>query len=207
MKKLFLRALLSTALLLLPLLSVAPAAEQKIAIIDLKKIFDDFYKTKLADGAIKEEAAALDKDRKALTDQYQKAADDYKKALDDANNQAISGDERDKRKKAAEGKLIEINDLEGTIKQFDRTARGNLEEKQRIAREKILGQIKSVVTNKAKAGGYALVLDSAGEGLSRTSVIFYTNGEHDITADVLTQLNADAPADLLKGDGKKDDKK
>lgn len=207
MKKLFLRALLSTALLLLPLLSVAPAAEQKIAIIDLKKIFDDFYKTKLADGAIKEEAAALDKDRKALTDQYQKAADDYKKALDDANNQAISGEERDKRKKAAEGKLIEINDLEGTIKQFDRTARGNLEEKQRIAREKILGQIKSVVTNKAKAGGYALVLDSAGEGLSRTSVIFYTNGEHDITADVLTQLNADAPADLLKGDGKKDDKK
>ena len=207
MKKLFLRALLSTALLLLPLLSVAPAAEQKIAIIDLKKIFDDFYKTKLADGAIKEEAAALDKDRKALTDQYQKAADDYKKALDDANNQAISGDERDKRKKAAEGKLIEINDLEGTIKQFDRTARGNLEEKQRIAREKILGQIKSVVTNKAKAGGYALVLDSAGEGLSRTSVIFYTNGEHDITADVLTQLNADAPADLLKGDGKKDDTK
>ena len=207
MKKFFLRALLSTALLLLPLLSVAPAAEQKIAIIDLKKIFDDFYKTKLADGAIKEEAAALDKDRKALTDQYQKAADDYKKALDDANNQAISGDERDKRKKAAEGKLIEINDLEGTIKQFDRTARGNLEEKQRIAREKILGQIKSVVTNKAKAGGYALVLDSAGEGLSRTSVIFYTNGEHDITADVLTQLNADAPADLLKGDGKKDDKK
>ena len=207
MKKLLLRAFLPAALLLLPLLSVAPAAEQKIAIIDLKKIFDEFYKTKLADGAIKEEAAALDKDRKSLTDQYQKAADDYKKALDDANNQAISGDERDKRKKSAEGKLIEINDLEGTIKQFDRTARGNLEEKQRIAREKILGQIKSVVNNKAKAGAYTLVLDSAGEGLSRTSVVFYTNGEHDITADVLTQLNADAPADLLKGDGKKDDKK
>ena len=106
MKKLLLRAFLPAALLLLPLLSVAPAAEQKIAIIDLKKIFDEFYKTKLADGAIKEEAAALDKDRKSLTDQYQKAADDYKKALDDANNQAISGDERDKRKKSAEGKLI-----------------------------------------------------------------------------------------------------
>jgi outer membrane protein len=206
MKTLMTRTFFASALAALLVLPLA-AAEQKIAIIDLKKVFDEYFKTKLADAQIKEEASGLDKDRKALTDQYQKLTDDYKKALDDANNQAVSTDERDKRKKAAEGKLIEINDLEGTIKQFDRTARGNLEEKQRIAREKILGEIKSVVTAKAKAGNYTLVLDSAGEALSRTTVVFYTNGEHDLTSNVLAQLNVNAPADLLKGDGKKEEKK
>ena len=180
----------------------AGAAEQKIAIIDLQGVFTNFFKTKIADAAIRDEAGALDKDRKALTDQYQKLTEDYKKALDDASNQAISADERDKRKKTAEGRLIDINDLEQQIKQFDRTARGNLEEKQRMAREKILVQIKSVVATKAQAGKYTLVLDTAGEGLSRTSVVFYNNGENDITAEVLKALNADAPADLPKADKK-----
>ena len=180
----------------------AGAAEQKIAIIDLQGVFTNFFKTKIADAAIRDEAGALDKDRKALTDQYQKITEDYKKALEDASNQAISADERDKRKKAAEGKLIDINDLEQQIKQFDRTARGNLEEKQRMARDKILVQIKSVVAAKAQAGKYTLVLDTAGEGLSRTSVVFYNNGENDITAEVLKALNADAPADLPKTDKK-----
>lgn len=190
---------------------VLPAwAEQKIAIIDLKKIFDEYYKTKIADAAIKEDAANLDKERKALTDQYQKLADDYKKALEDANNQAISFDEREKRKKGAEGKLIEINEIEQSIKQFDRTARGNLEEKQRIAREKILKEIQTIVNNKAKAGGYAMVIDSAAEGASRTTVVLYTNGQDDLTTPVLKELNANAPEDLLKTEkkeAKKDEKK
>ena len=180
----------------------AGAADQKIAIIDLQGVFTNYFKTRIADAAIRDEAGALDKDRKALTDQYQKLTEDYKKALDDASNQAISADERDKRKKTAEGRLIDINDLEQQIKQFDRTARGNLEEKQRMAREKILVQIKSVVATKAQAGKYTLVLDTAGEGLSRTSVVFYNNGENDITAEVLKALNADAPADLPKADKK-----
>ena len=183
-------------------LALPAMAEQKIAIIDLKKIFDEFYKTKIADAAIKEEAASLDKDRKSLTDQYQKLAEDYKKALEDANNQAISFDEREKRKKSAEGKLIEINDIEQSIKQFDRTAKGNLEEKQRIAREKILKEIQTIVNNKAKAGGYALVLDSAAEAVSRTSVVLYTNGQDDLTTPVLKELNANAPEDLPKTDKK-----
>ena len=201
MNKIVYRLLLALGLATL-LQFTAGAAEQKIAIIDLQGVFTNYFKTKIADAAIRDEAGALDKDRKALTDQYQKITEDYKKALEDASNQAISADERDKRKKAAEGKLIDINDLEQQIKQFDRTARGNLEEKQRMAREKILAQIKSVVATKAQAGKYTLVLDTAGEGLSRTSVVFYNNGENDITAEVLKALNADAPADLPKTDKK-----
>jgi len=199
--------ILTVAALAVVLACSALAAEQKIATIDLKKVFDDYFKTKLADAQIKEEATGLDKDRKALTEQYQKLTDDYKKAVDDANNQAVSGEEREKRKKSAEGKLIEINDLEGVIKQFDRTARGNLEEKQRIAREKLLTEIKAIVTAKVKAGGYTMVLDTAGEGLSRTPVVFFSTGEHDLTTSVLAQLNANAPPDLLKSEGRKEDKK
>jgi len=190
----------------LALPATATAAEQRIAVIDLKKVFDDYYKTKFADKQIKEEASDLDKQRKTITDDYQKAAEEYKKALEDANNQAISAEEREKRKKAAEGTLIKANDIEQSLKSFDRTARGNLEEKQRLAREKILKEIQNVVNTKARTGGYNLVLDIAAEGMSRTAVVFYTDGKDDLTSGVIAQLNVNAPADLPPVD-KKDDKK
>lgn len=197
--------LLATALLLaVPGRSLGQAA-QRIAIVDLKKVFDDYYKTKIADAQLKDEAGELDKQRRGIAEDYQKAAEQYKKALEDANNQAVSGEERDKRKKAAEVALLKANEIEQNLKSFERSARGNLEEKQRLAREKILKEIQGAVAGKARSGGYNLVLDTAAEGINRTAVLFYHDGKDDLTAAVLSQLNATAPADLPKSE-KKDTK-
>jgi len=200
--------LLLTCAGFLALAPAATSAEPRIATVDLKKVFEDYYKTKLADAAIKEEASGLDKDRKAIIEDHTKAMEDYKKALDEANNQAISADEREKRKKEAEGRLIKINDLRQTVEQFDRTAKQNLDEKLRLTREKILTEIKNVITTKSKAGNFTLVLDSStAEPAGRPPMVLYTNGDNDLTPAVLAQLNASAPADLPKTDVTKDEKK
>jgi len=184
--------------ILLILLAVAlPSyAQSKVAIVDLRKVFDEFYKTKAADKTLKDRAEDLEKERKVLTDQYQKLNEDWKKAVDGASDQAVSADEREKRKKAAESKLLEIKELEQNLTQFDRGSRSTLEEQQRSMREKILAEIRTVVTSKAKAGNYALVVDTAAESINKTPVVLFTNGENDITTAVLAQLNANAPASL-----------
>jgi len=119
-------------------LGLSSYGQAKIAIVDLRKVFDDYYKTKAADNTLKDRAGDLEKERKALTDQYQKLTEDYKKALDGANDQAVSSDEREKRKKTAESKLLEIKELEQNLTQFDRQSRTTLEEQQRRMRENIL---------------------------------------------------------------------
>jgi len=172
----------------------AGAQQGKVGIIDLRKVFDDYHKTKTADARLKDQAADLDKERKVMMEQYQKAADDYKAALDGANDQAVSADEREKRKKTAESKLLDIKKLETDIGQFDRQARSTLEEEQRKLRDRILGEIRGIINTKAKAAGYTLVVDSAAETVNKTPVVMYTNGENDLTAAVLADLNANAPA-------------
>ena len=165
-----------------------------MGIIDLRKVFDDYHKTKTADARLKDQAADLDKERKIMMEQYQKATDDYKAALDGANDQAVSADEREKRKKTAESKLLDIKKLETDIGQFDRQARTTLEEEQRKLRDRILAEIRGIINTKAKAAGYTLVVDSAAETLNKTPVVMYTNGENDLTTAVLAELNANAPA-------------
>jgi outer membrane protein len=195
MKSIFFRSILAAICLAV----VIPAqAETKVGIISLKKVFDGFWKTKQADVQLKERAAEFDKQRKDLIDGYQKANEEYKKLLDSAGDQAVSTEERDKRKKSAETKLREIQEIETQVNQFDRTARATLNEQQRRMRDSILREIQEVIATKAKTAAYSVVLDTAAESVNNTPVLVYNNGENEITEDVLRQLNISAPADFLK---------
>src|ERR1043166_231356 len=112
----------------------ADAQGQKIATIDLRKVFDNYWRTKQADANLKDQAADLEKERKVMVDQFTKAEEGYNKLLEAAKDPAISTPEREKRKKDAENELLGLRDLEARIKQFDNTSRTTLGEKQRRMR-------------------------------------------------------------------------
>jgi outer membrane protein len=175
------------------------AAEMKIGLVDLKKVFDGYYKTKQADTQLKERAADSEKVLKGMIDDYQKASTDYKDLVDKSNDQAVSSEERDKRKKSAETRLMEIQEIERSLKQFRSQTQTTLDEQKKRMREEILTRIKDVVTEKSKKGGYSLVFDTASQSINQTEVILYSAGNNEFTDDVLSELNKDAPAvDPLK---------
>jgi len=192
----------------------APAWGQgRLATVDLRKVFDGYWKTKQADAALKDRAADIEKEHKSMLDDWKKAKDDYQTLLTEANNQTLSLDERDKRKKSAEDKFKDIKVSEDTITQFERQARSTLEEQKKRMRDSILEEIRTTINGKAKAAGYALVVDTSAEsgngspGSPGTPVFLYCGNENDMTETVLSQLNAGAPAETPKTDEKKADTK
>lgn len=195
-------------------LSGSAWAQARIATVDMRKLFDGYWKTKTADAALKDRAAELDKEYKNLREDHKKASEEYQKQLADANDQAVSAEEREKRKRAAEGKLKDIKDAEETILQFERSARTTLDEQRRRMRDNILAEIRTAVNSRAKAGNFALVLDSAAETPNSTPVFVYTTNENDLTDSVLDLLNATKPLETTKAaepkdtpkEGKKDKK-
>ena len=102
-------------LLLVSLLSGSAWAQGRIATVDLRKVFENYWKTKQADAALKDRAADMEKDHKTMIDDWKKAKDEYQTLLAEANNQTLSLEEREKRKKSAEDKLKQIKDAEDTI--------------------------------------------------------------------------------------------
>ncbi|HEX3857269.1 MAG TPA: OmpH family outer membrane protein [Verrucomicrobiae bacterium] len=186
------------ALLLMTFLSGSALAQTKIATVDLKKLFDNYYKTKLAQASIQERAAQLDKDDKGMKDDLKKGSDEYQQLLQQANDQALSAEERDRRKQSADDKLKQLQTDKATIDQYERQAQTTLGEQRQRMRENILTEIKAAVNTKAKAGGYSLVFDTAAETVNGTMTIVYTSGDNDLTDDILSQLNAGAPIDVTK---------
>lgn len=183
-------------------LSAGAAETQKIATIDLRKVFDGYWRTKQADLNLKDQAAELEKDRKSMVDMFQKSEEKYKKLLDGANDPALAAAERDKRKKDAETELLGLRDFETRIKQFDNTSRTTLGEKQRRMRDNILTEIRDTLKAKVKTGGHTLVIDTAAETANGTPVVLFTANTDDLTDVVLEQLNLGAPAPTPAKDAK-----
>lgn len=192
-------------------LTLQAQAQTKIAVVDLKKVFDNYYRTKIADTQLKDSAADLDKLRKTMIDDYQKANDEFKKLVDALNDQSISAEEKDKRRKEAEKKQSELREQENSLRTFDANSRQGILEKQNRLRESVLRDIRGVIEEKAKAAGYAMVIDTASVSANQTPVVLYTSllgGPDDITDVALKQLNANAPPEGAKpAEEKKDDKK
>ena len=194
-------------LLLVSLMSLPAWGQGRLATIDMRKVFDNYWKTKQADAALKDRAADIEKEHKSMLDDWKKAKEDYQTLLTEANNQTLSLEERDKRKKTAEDKFKQIKDSEDAITQYERQARTTLDEQKKRMRDSILEEIRTTINGKAKSAGYALVFDTVGESINNTPVVLYSNNENDITESVLSQLNAGAPAETPKTQDQKADTK
>ena len=62
--------------LLMSLLSSSALAQQKIATVDMRKLFDGYWKTKQAETALNDRKAELDKEDRGFLDNLQKDRDD-----------------------------------------------------------------------------------------------------------------------------------
>ncbi len=186
------------------LLTGAARADTKIAIIDLQRVFTNYWKTIQANTQIEEQKTEIKKRTQAMADDYAKANEAYKKLIEGSSDQAVSRDEREKRKTSAEKKFQEIREIEQTAKQYQNYSEESLALQIRRLRDRILGDIRDLVEAKAKAGGYSLVIDVAADGASHTPVVLYNNGQNDISEEILSQLNAGAPPGVLKSGGRKE---
>jgi Skp family chaperone for outer membrane proteins len=179
------------AVLLIAAGTLSAAAQNKVASVDMKKLFNGYWKTKQAQAALENRKVELGKEIKDMASGLEKAQTDYKSLLDQANDQAISADERDKRKSAAADKAKEINSSKAAIEQFQRQAEAQLTDQSQRMSGNLVSEIQKAVTDRAKAGNYSLVVNSAS-----VEAVVYVSADNDLTSAVLSQLNAGAPIDV-----------
>lgn len=176
-------------------------AQTKVAVVDMKKVFDGYWRTKEADRQLKERAADFEKARSGIVEDYKKANEEFGKLRESATDPAVSDDERNNRKKALEKKAGEIREQENSIRTFDQNMRQSIADQQLRLRESVLRDIKGVVEEKAKAGSFQMVVDTAAVSANQTPIVVYTTllgGESDLSDAVLKQLNANAPPETAK---------
>src|SRR3954470_16521641 len=110
----------------------------RVATIDLNKAFSNYWKKKEAEANLKDMQMDMEKEFKGLQDDLKKSKETYQKLLNDANDQAVSTEEREKRRRLADDKYKEWKEAEDRAVAYNKQAMTTLDERSRRVRESIL---------------------------------------------------------------------
>jgi outer membrane protein len=186
-------------LLLVCLLVFAPisiaSADLKIAVVDLNKAFDAYYKTKDDSVRLNEKVATYKKEVQDSMTDFQQMQDEAKKLYDAANDPTLSQAARDDKKKAFDAKNQDLITLRNKIQEMETERSKELQEEQMRRRKEIVDEISKVVSDYSGPQGYDLVIDKSSlSALSGAPILLYNSSKLiDITADIVTLLNKTAP--------------
>ena len=196
-------ALTLAAAITASLLSTTALAQGKVGVINLTKVFDEFWRTKQADIQIKDRLSEFEKMGQSMNEEFGKQ-------IEAANDPALSKEESEKRRKDLDKKRKDIMEMENNIKQFQGNSQRALMEQRGRVRESILRDVRGVIEEKSKAGGYNTVLDISAQSANGTPVVIFTTlagGESDLSDSVAKALAATAPPDSAKTDAPKTEAK
>ena len=173
------------------------------ATVDLRKVFDGFYKTKLAYAEMKERVKPFDKKDLDMKINLRKEIINYSNLVASANEPLLTTDERDRRKQAAAYKLKEIDAAKTDISKFEKDSKVMLTAMRNKIRDDLMEQIFTVVNSRDKAHRYTFdqfrALATENKSSAKVLISIDTGeksggGIVDLTNSILAQLNANAPA-------------
>lgn len=190
-------AALSAALFLFASAVSAQTTGLKIALIDLQKCFNDYYKTEEAKERINTQGQGYQKEFNDRMEDYKKLVDQINSLREGTKDPSLSEAARKEREDKLMEKVREAQTREREINDFRNTSAKLLQDQQMRMRKTIVDEINKKVEEFAK-GKYNLVIDRSGQTLNGTSTLVYTEGVTDITEEVIKSLNKDKPAPAKK---------
>ncbi len=189
----------------------ALCADQKFALVDMEKIFQNYYKTKISDADLKKQAEVFKDYSNKLNESLLKLQDEFKEVRDASQNIALSEAERENKRISAQDKYRQLKEKENELKQYNSEKQTQLKDKYEELRNNLLKEITETIKKYCQPLGITMVLDSSGKTLNNIPSVIYRVPELDITDVILKEINKPvedkkAPEDK-KEEKKKEDKK
>tara|TARA_B100000609_G_C17084992_1_gene366174 strand:+ start:146 stop:727 length:582 start_codon:yes stop_codon:yes gene_type:complete len=178
-------------------------AATAIGVISLEKVYNGYWRTDVENKKLKtKQEEALDRIKK-LEESLRKEGTVLGNMIKAMQDPRLAAAERSKRQQQVQTKQKELQQMQDAIQGFRERTRKDLELDMRKQRDQIMEEIQQIVSNEAKKRKLNLVLDAAARSAAIAPIVIFTDGENDLTEEVLRQLNLSDPK---KGSGANKDK-
>jgi outer membrane protein len=176
--------------------SLTSAADLKMAVIDMKKAFEDFHKTQEAAETYKGNYNKAAGEMRERQDAYKKLTSDMQQLDKKARDTILTPDQRQKAIAELNEKMKEARALEAEMQEFAERRIGQLKQEDMKIRQTLYEEISTVVRDHSLRNGYDMVFDKTGVSLSTVPVLIFVKetAAADITSQVIVELNKNAPA-------------
>lgn len=161
----------------------------EVTFIDMKHIFDNYYKTKDADAVLKTQREAMKDLAENMMKDLEGMSKTYMQLREDAQNIVLSKEQRDAKfqemkqtQKIAEQKKKEID-------AYQKESVNKIRVKYEEVRDGITKELTDYLAKLAKVKKYDLIMDVSGQTANGIPTVVYYNKAKDITEAVLKSIN------------------
>ena len=164
-------------------------AEVRIGVVDLEKIFREYYKSKIAEELIKQQAAVYRSHLSKLESEHRALAENFRKAQADAQNIAVSAAERQRAEERAASAARAVSAKKAEVELYARERAVDMRALQSKKRAEVLKDIQAQIARSAAVLGYGFVFDYSGRTTNDRSALLLYPPRRDFTKHVITELN------------------
>ena len=169
--------------------ATASAQNIKIGTVDMKRVFESYYKTKDAESKINEKRNAAKKELEDRMDVAKKALEEVKKLDEDLQRPELSASAKAEKSRIRQEKAADLQNMDREIREFQQSQEKQLNELSVRMRAGIVEEINKVVEARVKAENYDIVFDKSGPSLNGVPIVLYSRENFDFTSDVVSALN------------------
>ncbi len=179
-----------TAFVLIFTLMISGArAADNIAFIDVKEVFKQFYKTKMAQDQIRQQADDVKNERQIIEKEIEVMTELVEELRADSRDESLGEAVRQNKRDEFEETLVVLHKKGTDLQEFEKLRMKQMEQKNQRVTKKIFDEIHEIIINYAKIKGFTAVIDRSSKSRVGTDTILYVIHKKDITAEVIAMMN------------------
>ncbi|MEO6789042.1 MAG: OmpH family outer membrane protein [Chthoniobacteraceae bacterium] len=168
-------------------------AELKIGSVDMKKVFESYWRTKEAETKMSETRATLKRDLDERLEKRKELQDAIEKLNEEVKKPELSKETALKKTKDRDDKIGEWQTMMRELQAYQMEKEKQLQDQTLRIRNGIVDEIRKVVDDEVKSVGYDLVFDVSGYSINNVPVVLYAKESYDFTKVIIEKLNASRP--------------
>jgi len=170
-------------------------AEQRFAVIDMERVFREFYKSRVAEEAIKQQAESYRNYLVRLQEQYNQLVEAERVAKANALNYALSPEQKTAAQQQADQAEAMVRGKRAEIELYAKERGADMRKLEETKRSEIIAEIHKEAERRALAEGFAFVVDCSARSASNQPVFLIWPKETDISQEVIRELNRTRPVE------------
>ena len=184
--------LFSAVLTALCLAALSSYGAERIAVVNLEKVFREYYKSRIAEDTIRSQGETYRGYLVQLNDRREKLRAEVRIAIRNAQNVALAPEEMRKARQTAAKLEASLKELDAEIELYQENMVKSIRELEQSKRAEIVADIEKCVRKRAAAEGYLYVFDSSGKTMNEQPALLVHPASCDLTEVVIKDLNLTA---------------
>jgi len=171
----------------------AKTSAVNIGLVDMERIFGEFYKTKLAEEEVEKVKELIKSEVEERKTTHEKLLQEYEALVKKVQDPTLSEALRKGHKENAEKKAAELRSLDAEMKEYSENRRRQLITQVEGSKAKIITEISAKINELALADGFDAVYDRSALSERGFPIFVFVKDATDLSEKVIAMLNADAP--------------